>query len=153
MHTSESTYSTLREDEGESFQIWLQNRDIAYLHSLKLNLIKTHPIIQVMYKRLVPKVVTETSFWNYYFYHMEQSGYDFSRHELQISPLGDKTQEQQCKETEKNETNKDSANQVASPALEVLTNETKNSSSDKCESLSKDQFATSRFEIRMVMIV
>ena len=48
MHTTESTYSTITEDEEESYEKWLQQRDIAYLHSIKLNLIKTHPIIQVM---------------------------------------------------------------------------------------------------------
>ena len=72
MHTTESTYSTITEDEEESYEKWLQQRDIAYLHSIKLNLIKTHPIIQVMYKRLVPSVVTETNFWNHYFFHMEK---------------------------------------------------------------------------------
>ena len=77
MHTTESTYSTITEDEEESYEKWLQQRDIAYLHSIKLNLIKTHPIIQVMYKRLVPSVVTETNFWNHYFFHMEKAGYDF----------------------------------------------------------------------------
>ena len=77
MHTTESTYSTITEDEEESYEKWLQQRDIAYLHSIKLNLIKTHPIIQVMYKRLVPSVVTETNFWNHHFFHMEKAGYDF----------------------------------------------------------------------------
>ena len=151
MHTSESTYSTLQEDEGESFQTWLQNRDIAYLHSLKLNLIKTHPIIQVMYKRLVPKVVTETTFWNYYFYHMEQAGYDFSKHESQISPIGDKTQNQQCKDSEKNETSENNTDHTTSPTNENSANGSKNNSSDICESTSKDHFATSRFEIVMMI--
>ena len=84
MHTTETTYSTITEDEQESFEKWLQQRDIAYLHSIKLSLIKTHPIIQVMYKRLVPSVVTETNFWNHYFFHMEKAGYDFY-HQSEIS--------------------------------------------------------------------
>ena len=42
MHTTESTYSTITEDEEESYEKWLQQRDIVYLHSIKLNLIKTH---------------------------------------------------------------------------------------------------------------
>ena len=77
MHTTESTYSTITEDEEKSYEKWLQQRDIAYLHSIKLNLIKTHPIIQVMYKRLVPSVVTETNFWNHYFFFIFLAGYDF----------------------------------------------------------------------------
>ena len=50
MHTTESTYSTITEDEEESYEKWLQQRDIAYLHSIKLN---------------------------HYFFHMEKAGYDF----------------------------------------------------------------------------
>ena len=79
LHTTESTYTTLTDLEKEGFDEWIQKRDIAFLHSIKLNLIKSHPIIQVMYKRLVPATVTETNFWNYYFSHMEKAGYDFSR--------------------------------------------------------------------------
>lgn len=79
MHTSEATYSKIKEEEKEDFEEWMHKRDIAFLHSIKLNLIKSHPIIQVMYKRLVPSVTTETNFWNHYFYHMEKAGYDFSQ--------------------------------------------------------------------------
>lgn len=79
MHTTQSTYSTIKEEEKEDFEEWVQKRDIALLHSLKLDLIKNHPIIQVMYKRLVPSVVTETNFWNHYFYHMERAGYEFNK--------------------------------------------------------------------------
>ena len=79
MHTTESTYSTISEEEEETYSDWLNRRDKVYLHSLKLQLIKDHPIIQVMYRRLVPNVVSDTSFWNNYFFHMEQKGYDFSQ--------------------------------------------------------------------------
>lgn len=79
MHTTQSTYSTIKEEEKDDYEEWVQKRDIALLHSLKLDLIKNHPIIQVMYKRLVPSVVTETNFWNHYFYHMERAGYEFNK--------------------------------------------------------------------------
>ena len=79
MHTTESTYSTIAKEEEETYSDWLNRRDKVYLHSLKLQLIKDHPIIQVMYRRLVPNVVSDTSFWNNYFFHMEQKGYDFSQ--------------------------------------------------------------------------
>lgn len=79
MHTTESTYSTITPEEEEAYANWLSQRDKVHLHSLKLQLIKDHPIIQVMYRRLVPNVVSDTSFWNNYFFHMEQKGYDFSQ--------------------------------------------------------------------------
>ena len=74
LHTTESTYTTISEDEAEDFAKWLSQRDIVKIHSLKATLIKEHPIIQVMYRRLVPSVVSDTSFWNNYFYHLEKNG-------------------------------------------------------------------------------
>ena len=79
MHTTESTYSTITPEEEVAYSNWLNQRDKVHLHSLKLQLIKDHPIIQVMYRRLVPNIVSDTSFWNNYFFHMEQNGYDFSQ--------------------------------------------------------------------------
>ena len=82
LHTTESTYTTISEEEAEDFSKWLSQRDIVYIHSLKTTLIKDHPIIQVMYRRLVPSVVSDTSFWNNYFYHLEKNGYKKAEREL-----------------------------------------------------------------------
>ena len=61
----------------------MEQRDRVFLHTLKLALIKEHPIIQVMYSRLVPNTISDSAFWNHYFFHMEQHRIDFSkfRHE------------------------------------------------------------------------
>ena len=75
MNTETSTYTTIREGEKEAFANWMNQRDKVYLHSLKMQLMKDHPIIQVMYRRLVPDVVSDTAFWNNYFFHMDQKGY------------------------------------------------------------------------------
>lgn len=77
MNTEASTYTTIGEDEKEAFASWMNRRDKVYLHSLKMQLMKDHPIIQVMYRRLVPDVVSDTAFWNNYFFHMDQKGYHF----------------------------------------------------------------------------
>ena len=82
LHTTESTYTTITEEEAEDFSKWLTQRDIVYIHSLKTTLIKDHPIIQVMYRRLVPRVVSDTSFWNNYFYHLEKNGYKRAEREI-----------------------------------------------------------------------
>ena len=78
MNTETSTYTTIREGEKEAFANWMNQRDKVYLHSLKMQLMKDHPIIQVMYRRLVPDVVSDTAFWNNYFFHMDQKGYHFA---------------------------------------------------------------------------
>ena len=44
-----------------------------------MNLIKDHPVIQVMYGRLVLSVVSDSQFWNTYFFHMERAGYHFNK--------------------------------------------------------------------------
>lgn len=85
LHTTESTYTTISEEEAEDFSKWLSQRDIVYIHSLKATLIKEHPIIQVMYRRLVPSVVSDTSFWNNYFYHLEKCGYKKAESETMLS--------------------------------------------------------------------
>ena len=79
MHTNPETYSEITEDEKDEYEKWLSNRDLVSLHSIKVNLIKDHPVIQVMYGRLVPSVVSDSQFWNTYFFHMERAGYHFSK--------------------------------------------------------------------------
>ena len=78
MNTEASTYTTIGEDEKEAFANWMSQRDKVHLHSVKMQLMKDHPIIQVMYRRLVPDVVSDTAFWNNYFFHMDQKGYHFA---------------------------------------------------------------------------
>ena len=80
LNTTEMTYSTISEEEEEEFTRWMEQRDRVFLHSLKLVLIKEHPIIQVMYSRLVPNTTSDSAFWNHYFFHMEQKGFDFSKY-------------------------------------------------------------------------
>ena len=86
LNTTETTYTTITDDEADEFGRWMDQRDRVYLYSLKKILIKEHPIIQVMYSRLVPTTLSDTSFWNHYFFHMEKQGYDFSHyHQENIS--------------------------------------------------------------------
>ena len=80
LNTTETTYTTITDDEAEEFGKWIEQRDRVYLYSLKKTLIKEHPIIQVMYSRLVPIILSDTAFWNHYFFHMEKHGYDFSHY-------------------------------------------------------------------------
>ncbi|MBE5877841.1 MAG: hypothetical protein E7290_13290, partial [Lachnospiraceae bacterium] len=70
----------ITDDEAEEYATWMEKRDRVYLYSLKKTLIKEHPIIQVMYTRLVPDTLSDTSFWSHYFFHMEKHGYDFSHY-------------------------------------------------------------------------
>ena len=80
LNTTETTYTTITDEEAEGYEKWIEQRDRVYLYSLKKTLIKEHPIIQVMYSRLVPITLSDTAFWNHYFFHMEKHGYDFSHY-------------------------------------------------------------------------
>ena len=86
MRTDAKTYSVLDEEEKADYEKWLQQRDLVSLHSLKMNLIKEHPVIQVMYHRLVPSVVSDSQFWNFYFFHKEKAGYAFYKGEEKSKP-------------------------------------------------------------------
>ncbi|OAO12426.1 Vps53-like protein [Blastocystis sp. ATCC 50177/Nand II] len=91
MNTDARTYSVLEEDEKADYEQWLQQRDLVSLHSLKMSLIKEHPVIQVMYHRLVPSVVSDSQFWNFYFFHMEKAGYDFYKGQEHVEEKSEPT--------------------------------------------------------------
>ena len=91
MNTDTRTYSVLEEDEKAAYEQWLQQRDLVSLHSLKMSLIKEHPVIQVMYHRLVPSVVSDSQFWNFYFFHMEKAGYDFYKGQEHVEEKSEPT--------------------------------------------------------------
>ncbi|KAM7453403.1 hypothetical protein BLSTO_05850 [Blastocystis sp. subtype 1] len=91
MNTDARTYSVLEEDEKADYEQWLQQRDLVSLHSLKMSLIKEHPVIQVMYHRLVPSAVSDSQFWNFYFFHMEKAGYDFYKGQEHVEEKSEPT--------------------------------------------------------------